>query len=201
MRPERLHPVAGVVLAAGTSTRMGKNKLLFQLDGETILKRAVVRALAARLDPVLVVVGHEAELALEELSGLPVQPVWNPDYASGIHSSLSAGIAAIPTGVGAAVVVLADMPLVTDRMIATLVERYRESEAPLVISDYSGVQAPPTLYDRSLFDELHRTPGEGCAKQVVRHHRAEALAVAWPRAALTDVDRREDFERLSDELG
>ena len=79
-------------------------------------------------------------------------------------------------------------------MIATLVERYRTSTAPLVISDYGGVNAPPMLYDRSLFDELGSMQGEGCGRQVVKRHRAEALAVSWPSDALTDLDVPDDYD-------
>lgn len=201
MRTERAGPVAGVVLAAGASTRMGKNKLFLQLDGESLLARSVKRVIAAGLDPVIVVLGHAAEQALGELVGLSCQTVLNPDYALGINLSLRAGIAAVPARACAAVVVLADMPFVTDRMISTLVEQYRDSAAPLVISDYAGVPAPPTLYDRSLFSELGAMEGEGCGKQVVRRHRAEAVIAAWPAAALTDLDRPEDYERVKAELG
>jgi molybdenum cofactor cytidylyltransferase len=196
MQPERGGAVAGIVLAAGASTRMGKNKLFLTLDGESVLRTAVRRALASGLDPVLVVVGHEADRAVRELSGLPCLPVRNPDYGIGIHSSIRAGIAAVPAGVGAAAVLLADMPFVTEGMIATLVARYRESSAPLVLSDYAGVQAPPTLYDRSLFGELLGAEAEGCGKRVVKRHAAQAMRVAWPEAALTDLDRPEDYDRV-----
>jgi molybdenum cofactor cytidylyltransferase len=185
-----------VILAAGVSNRMGRNKMLLELDGESILRRAVQRAVEAGLDPIVVVLGHEADRARDELVGLRCEPVVNPDYARGVNVSLRAGIAAVPSRARAAVVVLADMPFVTAEMIATLVERYRQTSAPLVISDYGGVNAPPILYDRSLFEELGAMEGEGCGKQVVRKHRSEAQVVPWPVEALTDVDLPEDYERV-----
>jgi molybdenum cofactor cytidylyltransferase len=196
MPAERTGSVAGVVLAAGSSTRMGENKLLFDLDGESVVRRAVRRAAAAGLDPVIAVLGHEAELVRRELDGLDpaCRIVVNSDYESGINSSLKTGIAALPATAVAAVVMLADMPLVTAKMIATLVTRYRASEAPLVISDYEGVNAPPMLYDRALFEELRVMEGEGCGREVVRRHRTTAVVVAWPSAALTDLDVPSDFE-------
>ena len=200
MRPERTGQVAGVVLAAGPSTRMGQNKLFLRLDGETVLARTVRRAAAAGLDPVVVVLGHEAERARAELDGFPCLPVVNPDHARGLNASARAGIAAVPVACCAAVVLLADMPFVTDRMIRTLVERYRDSDTPLVISEYGDVQAPPTLYDRSLFAEIGAAEGEGCGKRAVRRHRAEAVAVSWPAAALADLDRPEDYERVKAQL-
>ena len=201
MPAERGGAVAGVVLAAGSSTRMGRNKLFFELDGETLLRRVVRRALDAGLDPVLVVVGHEAERARAELAGLPCTPVDNPDHALGVNRSLRTGISHVPARAGAAVVMLADMPFVTSRMVSTLVARYRESTAPLVISAYGDVNAPPMLYDRALFSELQQMKGEGCGRQVVRRHRDEAVAVSWPEAALQDIDVPEDYDRIKAELG
>ena len=196
MSSERVGPVAGIVLAAGASTRMGRNKLFVELEGETLLRRAVRRASDAGLDRVIVVLGHEANRVREGLSGLPCEPVFNADYANGVNSSLRTGIRAVSEEAAAAIVVLADMPFVTTAMIATLVEKYRRSAAALVISDYGGVNAPPALYDRSLFGELLSMEGEGCGKQVVKRHRDEALSVSWPVEALTDLDVLEDYERV-----
>jgi molybdenum cofactor cytidylyltransferase len=187
-------PVAGILLAAGASTRMGRNKLLLAVGGVSVLRRAVARAMDAGLDPVIVVLGHERELTNLELAGLGCVTVANPDYALGIASSLRAGLAALPPTSRAAVVLLADMPLVTASMIATLVERYRAGAAPLVISDFAGVSAPPTLFDRSLFAELQR---EGCGKRLARLHRPKAAVVSWPAEALADLDRPEDFARIT----
>jgi molybdenum cofactor cytidylyltransferase len=195
MLSERTGAVAGVVLAAGSSTRLGRNKLFIELEGESLLRRVVRRVSTAGLDPVVVVLGHEADRVREELSGLQVVPVLNPEYMQGVNSSLRTGIMAVSQA-AAAVVVLADMPFVTTAMISTFVDRYRTSAAPLVISDYSGVNAPPMLYDRSLFNELLSMQGEGCGKQVVKRHRDEALSVVWPEEALTDLDVPEDYDRV-----
>ena len=201
MPAERSGAVAGVVLAAGSSIRMGRNKLFFELDGETLLRRVVRRAIGAGLDPIIVVVGHEGERARTELSGLSCTPVDNPDHAKGINRSLRTGISQVPERARAAVVMLADMPFVTSEMVAGLVARYRENTAPLVISAYGDVNAPPMLYDRALFPELQRMEGEGCGRQVVRRHRDEAVVLSWPTAALRDIDVPEDYERIKAELG
>lgn len=195
MPSDKTGAVAGIVLAAGASTRLGRNKLFVELEGESLLRRAVRQVSNAGLDPVVVVLGHEADRAREELVGLQIEPVLNADYLQGVNSSLRAGITAVSQAT-AAVVVLADMPFVTTAMIATLVDRYRTSSAPLVISDYGGVNAPPMLYDRSLFNELLSMQGEGCGKQVVKRHRDEALVVVWPEDALTDLDVPEDYDRV-----
>ncbi|MGH9400179.1 MAG: nucleotidyltransferase family protein [Thermoanaerobaculia bacterium] len=196
MPVDRSGPVAGVILAAGASTRFGRNKLLLTIEGESLARRAARAALAAGLDPVVFVLGHEAERIREELSNLPVRAVVNADYASGMNTSLAAGVAAVPGEAAALIVLLADMPYVTADMVARLVEEFRRTGAGLVASDYEGVHAPPTLYARPLFPELGGPEGDCSGKRVVRRHQDEIVKVAWPAAALADVDREEDWERL-----
>ena len=194
-------PIAAVVLAAGLSTRMGRNKLLLELGGKTLVRRAVETALLAGLSPVLVVVGHEEERVRGALAGLRCTPVSNPEHARGMNTSLRAGIAAVPEGSAGAVVILGDMPFITPVMITTLVERFLAGSAPLLLSTYDGVVAPPILYGAALFPELLTLSAEESGKRVVKQHRPEALEVAWPAAALADLDLPEEFERARAQLG
>lgn len=197
----RTAPVAGILLAAGTSSRMGSNKLLSELHGQSVLRGAALRAVAAGLAPLHVVLGHQAEEARTELDDIDCRVVLNREFEHGITTSLIAGLSALAPDVPAAVVLLADMPLVTAGMIADLVARYRVTGAPLVVSDYDGVHAPPMLYDRSLFAELRSMTGEsGCGRQVVKRHRSEAEVLQWPSAALADIDVPADLARMRDEL-
>ena len=191
--------IAGVVLAAGSSMRMGRNKLLLALIGEPMVRRTVRASLDAGLDPVVVVLGHEAERVREAIWGLGCRTVVNPDHAKGVRLSVQVGIGEVSEA-RAAVVILADMPFVTAAMVRSLVDSYREGTSPLVSSQYGDVNAPPTLYDRSLFPEMLAMTGEGCGKQVVRRHLHEAAFVTWPAAALADVDLPEDYERIRAQL-
>ena len=189
--------IAGIVLAAGSSTRMGgPNKMLLEVGGQPLVRRALKAALEAGLDPVLVVLGHEADRVRAALAGLDHRPVVNADHAQGVRVSLQTGVRALPVEVDAAVVILADMPFVTAPMIRAVADRYRAGRPPLVVSEYGDVNAPPTLYDRALFPELLAMGGEGCGKQVVHHHKHEAAVVPWPEAALADVDVPEDYARI-----
>jgi molybdenum cofactor cytidylyltransferase len=187
--------VAGILLAAGSATRMGRNKLLLDVGGEPLLRRAARRGLAAGLDPLLVVLGHEAELAEAALTGLACRLLRNPDHARGMNGSLALGVAAVPASAEAAVVLLADMPLVDAAMISALVGRWRESGAPLATAVYGEVTAPPTLYARSLFPELSVREGEGRGREVVRRNLDRAALVPFPPSSLSDVDAPGDLER------
>jgi len=197
--------VAGIVLAAGSSTRMGANKLLLELDGEAVVRRAARTASAAGLDPIVVVTGHEREAVTARLHDLGVSAVNNTEHAQGTHTSVAAGVASVRGDCDAAVVVLADMPFVTPAMLREVVARYLvarhdRSRPPLVVSRYGGdVTAPPILYDRVLFGELARMDSR-CGRAVVRRHLDEAVLVDWPAEAALDLDRPEDYERARSEL-
>jgi len=199
MPPKTDSRVGAVILAAGASRRMGAgtNKMLLKLEGESLVRRAVRRALAAGLAPVVVVLGHEAERLRAELAGLPCDFAINPDFTGPTSGSLHKGLEQLPADVGAAVVMLADMVHVTDQMLAGVAAAARGTEAPLVVSRYGDVTAPPLLFRRVLFPELLAWTGEGCGKTVVQRHREEAVYVDWPAAVLTDVDTPEDFAALS----
>lgn len=191
--------VAGIVLAAGSSTRMGANKLLERIEGEALVRRAARAAIEGGLDPVVVVLGHEADRVGAELAGLGCAAVVNARHALGLNTSLDAGIAAVPADASAAVVLLADMPLVTAETVRTLVARHRATGAALVGSRYGAVVAPPALYARAAFDELRGGEGEGRGREVLRRHAAEVAWVDWPASALADVDEPADLARAREE--
>lgn len=171
---------------------MGRNKLLLELGCETVVRRAVRIAHAAHLDPVVVVTGHENEAVEAELHDLQCSAVYNDEHALGQHTSVRAGVAALDESCAAAIVILADMPFVTGEMLRTIADRHAETGAPLVVSHYGGdTMAPPILYARRLFPELTRVDRR-CGRQVVKRHRAEAVAIDWPREAMRDLDRPSD---------
>lgn len=193
MSPPTEPRVGAVVLAAGASRRMGTNKMRLALDGEPLVRRAARRALAAGLSPVVVVLGHQADEVRAELDGLACDVALNPDFTGPTSGSLHRGLERLPAGVDAAVVVLGDMVEVTEEMLRAVVAAAASSDAPLVVSRYGEVNAPPLLFRRSLFPELLAWTGEGCGKAVVQRHRDEALYLDWPAGALSDVDTPEDF--------
>src|SRR3989442_11008609 len=122
--------VAGVVLAAGASRRMGRNKMLLELEGESLVRRAARRALEAGLSPVVMVLGHEAERLRVELAGLPCDCAINPDYTGPTSGSLHLGLERLPADVEAVVVLLAPMVLVTRPMPGRLRPAARRPAAP-----------------------------------------------------------------------
>jgi molybdenum cofactor cytidylyltransferase len=148
-----------------------------------------------------VVLGHEVEHARAELAGLDVEIAVNPSYTGPTSESLHRGLEQLGPDIAAAVVLLADMVLVTEEMIGAMLKEAVRTDAPLVVSRYGDVKAPPLLFRRALFPELLAWTGEGCGKAVVLRHEAEAAFIDWPVAALTDVDTPEDLEAAEQLLG
>jgi molybdenum cofactor cytidylyltransferase len=169
--------------------------MLLELEGEPLVRRAARRALAAGLSPVVVVLGHEADRARAALAGLGVEIALNADFTGPTSTSLHAGLDYLGQDVEAAVVLLGDMVYVGEAALADLVKRARVSDAPLIVSRYGDVTAPPLLFRRALFGELLAWKGEGCGKAVVQAHKHEAEYADRPAELLVDVDTTEDFQK------
>ena len=187
---------AGVLLAAGASRRMGENKMLLPVEGVPMVRRAAQVALDAGLSPLVVVLGRDADAVREALAGLPCRFAANADFTGPTSGSLHAGLRALDDVVDAAVVLLADMVHVNTSMITALLDSDAASAAPLNVSRYGDVLAPPLLFRRSLWPELLAWTGEGCGKAVVKAHQNEAIMHDWPEPLLADIDTPDDYARL-----
>jgi molybdenum cofactor cytidylyltransferase len=142
-------PVAGVVLAAGLSTRYGAAKQLLPWEDTTLAAHAARTALNAGLDPVIVVLGHEAEKVEQTLSGLPVQLVFNSQFAAGQSSSLRKGVEVLPSRTGAVMFLLADQPGITPELIRIIIQAHRQTFAPACVPVFEGQRGNPVLFDKT----------------------------------------------------
>ncbi len=188
------HRVAAVVLAAGRSTRMGdRNKLLAEVDGAPMVRRVVEAILASRARPVIVVTGHERARVEAALRHLPVTFVANPDHATGMASSLRAGIAAVPADRDGALVCLADMPRLTAPVLDALIEAFHPEEGrAIVVPVHRGRRGHPVLFARTFFPEIMALEGDVGARSVLAAHPEAVVEVAVEDpAVLLDIDTPE----------
>lgn len=195
--------IAGIVLAAGQSRRMGSvNKLLVEVDGDTMVNRAVNNARAAGLDPLIVVTGHERDEVRAALSREPVRFVHNPLYADGLSTSLAAGVRELPQTADAVVVCLADMPLLTPRVIQKLTSAFDPLEGRAIcVPTWQGKRGNPILWDARFASEMLEVSGDVGARHLLGVHEAEVCEVAMDDAAvLADVDSPADLEALTEKL-
>lgn len=184
------HRVAGVVLAAGRSTRMGgPNKLLAEISGRPLVRIAVEEVLGSRAGPIIVVTGHQRDRIKAALANLPVSFVHNPDYAEGLSTSVKAGIAAVPADVDGAIVCLGDMPQVDRGLIDRLIAGFDpERGALIVIPTVAGKRGNPVLWSRRFFGELTRLSGDVGARNLIATYQEAVAEVPAAAAAATDVD-------------
>jgi molybdenum cofactor cytidylyltransferase len=194
--------IYGLLLAAGTSSRMGQPKQLLDWHGQPMVRHVAQQALGSNLAGLVAVVGAAADRVQAALVDLEVTVVTNPDYATGQASSLRAGLNVLPTTVAAVVVLLVDQPLVTPTLINTLVatfqqERARAAPGPVaVIPRYGGQRGNPVLLARALFPELQQLQGDVGARAVLQRYAAQ---IHWrdttDPAVISDIDTLEAYER------
>jgi molybdenum cofactor cytidylyltransferase len=189
-RPVAVH---AVILAAGRSRRMGgPNKLLARFGEEPLVRRVVLAALASKAASVTVVTGHQEERVRAALEGLAVSFTANPDYESGLASSLKAGIAALPPDAAGALVMLGDMPEVggadVDRLIAGFVAAGGSS---VVRATHGGKRGNPVILPRPAFADVGGLTGDTGARHLIETGGAPVIDVEIGRGASLDVDTAE----------
>ncbi len=189
--------VAAVVLAAGESRRMGRNKLLLPWGDTTVLGQTIANALASGVAEVIVVVGHEGE-AVARAAGVPgVSAIlWNQDYAKGMLTSVQAAVRHLPPTIEAMIVVLGDQPMVEPHVFDALLDAYAASPLGFVAPSHHGQRGNPVLIDRRHFAELLALPPEAAPRALLQRHPDDLLTIEVDTAAvLHDLDRPEDYER------
>jgi molybdenum cofactor cytidylyltransferase len=189
-------PTAGIVLAAGMATRFGSTKQILPWKETSLVAHSVTTALEAGLDPVVAVIGYDADRVEKALTGLSVKIVSNPDFASGQSTSIRRGLGALPSRTGAAMFLLADQPLVTADLLRMIMCAHRRTLAPACVPVFDGRRGNPVLFDGMLFSELCGLRGDAGGRTLLEKHRDDLVAVPAGRAALMDIDTPEDYEQF-----
>ena len=189
---------AGIVLAAGGSSRMGRPKQLLPLRGRPLLETVVAEVCDSHLDEVLVVLGANADAILASVSLGRSKPLLNPDHATGMASSLRAGLAALGPDVERAVIILGDQPAISASMLDELLELQATSGLPAAALSFGGLLHPPVVLQRALWGDLESLEGDVGCRAVIRA-RPELVASLPVSAGLhhpVDVDTPDDYANL-----
>jgi len=190
--------VAGVVLAAGASTRMGRIKQLLPIGDETLIERVLSQILKAELDSVVLVLGYGVQEILAVIPSLVIQPrlriIENREYREGISSSIVAGIQAVESTCDHAMIFLADMPCIRSELIDLLIRRHLDSGMPISAVQAEGRAAHPVIFSRQVFPELKRLEGDVGARSLFRKYSGSVCLIEpeWDYDSL-DIDTPEDY--------
>lgn len=214
--------VAAIILAAGTSSRMGagRHKLLLPLGGRPVLLHVIETVLASQARPIIIVVGHQApqvRTVLEAYTHAPdIQVVENADYLHGMSTSLRTGIRTLlsyhtntgnitpvnasPVRPIAALVVLGDQPLISSELLDRLIATYMTGEKKIVAPRYEGRRGNPVLFDASFFPELMEVSGDEGGRSVIQRHSQNVSTIEVDDIkASYDVDTWDTYQQVARE--
>jgi molybdenum cofactor cytidylyltransferase len=203
---------AALILAAGRSSRMegGRHKLLLPLGERAVLAHVVAAALASQAEPIIVVLGYQAESARESLAlyvkHQKLSFIENPAYLEGMSTSIRAGLQALIVGEYAVsspllpdsvLILLGDQPLMTAHIIDTLIATRQATDKPIIVPLYHGKRGNPVLFAASLFPELMMITGDEGGRSVIERHRQEMITVELgDEVACYDVDTWEAYQQV-----
>lgn len=194
--PASAETVALLLLAAGASTRMGQPKQLLPYHGRTLLRHAAETAVVSGCAPILMVTGALHEELLPEIAGLPIQPVHNAEWETGMASSIRAGLTALAgTQPAAVLIMLTDQPLVTPALLQQLVRQQQQTQAPAVVAAYGDTLGVPAVFAPVLLPKLLQLQGQQGAGRLIASLGAAVGQVPFP-AGVFDVDTPEQYTAL-----
>jgi len=191
-----------IILAAGSSSRLGKPKQTLVFNGQTLLQKAIHNALSSACDAVVVVLGANAEVIQPTIIDRPVPVVFNTEWQEGMASSIRHGITELKKnmpGITSAILMLCDQPFADAAILNQLIQKRSATKKTIVASAYNGTSGAPALFDQSHFNELMQLTGnEGAKKLLIKY--ADNMATIPFLLGAIDIDTEGDYERLENEF-
>lgn len=186
-----------LVLAAGSSSRMGQSKQLLPWQDQTLLRHAVATAVNAQVGNVVVVLGSNADKHLATLQHLPVTTVINPRWESGMGASLKFGLTNVDPASEALIVMVCDQPFVTATHLRTLVSVFESRRIEIVASEYGTTRGVPALFSAELLPELAMIADREGARALILKYPEKVASVHLERGE-EDVDTYDQYLKLLD---
>ncbi|HUT23302.1 MAG TPA: nucleotidyltransferase family protein [Sumerlaeia bacterium] len=194
--------ICAIVLAAGESRRMGTQKLLLPFGDATVVTHVVEQLLRSLANQIYVVVGHQRERIVGELSGLPVSIIENADYKAGMLSSVRCGLRALPEGCEAALIALGDQPALTSTLVSEMVQAFAGTDKGILVPTHQGKRGHPLLFSTQYRDEILTRYDDVGLRGLLHAHPEDILQFHVPTTAvLSDMDYPEDYRRETDLFG
>ena len=184
-----------IILAAGQSKRMGKPKPLLRFNDQTFLEQIISVLKHSDVDRITVVLGAEADTIRKSVDLTGTNIVINQDYQRGQLSSLTAGIKESPEDTEAILICLVDNPFITEEVVNKIVQTFKETNNPIIVPVFDKERGHPTLFSRSLFNELLGAPEEKGARHVLYSNEDKVLELeVSEHGILIGIDTQEDYK-------
>lgn len=198
MKEEATLKLGIIILAAGSSSRMGQSKQLLDISGEPLLRRIVRIALDVVPDEVFVVLGANPEEHFKVIEDLPIKSVYNDNWQKGMGSSIKAGLNHLlevsPT-INAVMILVCDQPLLTTDHLKKLKQTFIASGTPVAAMAYSNTVGVPAIFEKSLFPDLINLPDDKGAKVMLEKKSSVLLTIPFPEGSI-DLDTPDDYEKF-----
>jgi molybdenum cofactor cytidylyltransferase len=188
--------VAAVVLAAGSSSRLGQPKQLAPIAGRPALAYTLDALRASRVDRIVLVLGHAADAVAAALDLTDITVVRNDAYAEGQSTSVRAGVKSLGDDVDAALMVVGDQPLLAPTVVDAIVRAYAETGGPFIVPVYDGEWGNPVLLARATWPLLDHLKGDTGARPILRKHMDMVLELPVAGSLLDDIDTPDDYARI-----
>ncbi|MEH2138164.1 nucleotidyltransferase family protein [Nostoc sp.] len=190
--------IAIIILAAGASTRMGTPKQLLLYQGRSFVHHITEIAIASVCQPVVVVLGANAEQICAQIKQLPIKVVKNLDWACGMSASIKSGIELLnnlPQKIEGVVITLCDQLFISPQLIDQLVDTYYSSNKAIIACEYGETLGVPALFSQRFFSELATLKETSGAKKVINNNLDEVFSIPFPLGSI-DIDTPKDYEQL-----
>ena len=179
-----------MILAAGSSSRLGNPKQLLEFDGMNLLNHAIIDALNSNACSVVVVLGAHADLIANKIDGdiafIVKNENWNEGMASSVRLGLDTLLKQIPS-LDAVIFMTCDQPFISSSVLNELMIKYQQTGKPIVTSNYGEATGPPALFHKSFFFELMELKGDVGARKIIQQNTDQVATVIFPQGKI-DID-------------
>jgi molybdenum cofactor cytidylyltransferase len=188
-----------VILAAGSSSRLGKPKQLLQYNDRNLLQHTIEAAVYSNANSVIVVLGANEDLISKEIDKMNAHTIENKEWEEGMGSSVRIGLNTlqkISPLAEAVIFMVCDQPYVSSSLLNDLIYTQKETGKPIVTCNYGEAIGPPALFHRSLFNELMQLKGDAGARKIIQQHSDEVATILFTKGKI-DIDTKEDYDELT----
>lgn len=187
-----------IILAAGSSSRLGQPKQLLAYKNSTLLKNTIKQVSSITNAVIIVVTGSNKDLIENELHSLNLKISHNPDWQSGMSSSINKGLTdllVLNPECQSCIFAVCDQPYVSRIIFENLITKYQQTGKGIIASSYSETLGTPVLFDKKYFNQLLALKGQEGAKKIINKFLDDTVSIPFENGNI-DIDTPEDYSKL-----